>query len=251
MKARFILLAALFAPPAAARAGAYDDLAGGAPREMSVPAASPAGAVRQAALPDESVAEDLPSAPEVLALAPICKSVPPEFNFDPRGVIPAGLRGEAYEQYRARYGQFGNTRYLAVIDFSQYSGKARFYIADTEQGTVKVYHVAHGSGSDPDHDGYATIFSNKPDSNSSSLGLYLTGETYYGKHGKSMRLHGLSDTNSNAYARAVVIHAADYVSDSDVKPGRSWGCPAVSAASLPEVLSQLDGGALIYAGLSR
>jgi hypothetical protein len=111
--------------------------------------------------------------------------------------------------------------------------------------------VAHGSGSDKANDGYAEKFSNVSGSNASSLGFYMTAETYNGKHGLSLRLDGLSSTNSNVRARAVVIHGASYVSDSDIKAGRSWGCPAVSMASKDKVIKMLKGGSIIYAGLSK
>ena len=110
-------------------------------------------------------------------------------------------------------------------------------------------HVAHGKGSDPDGDGYATRFSNEHNSKASSLGFYITGELYMGKHGKSMRLHGLSSVNSNALARAVVVHESAYVREASVRQGRSFGCLAVSATEIRKVLASLNGGALIYAGL--
>lgn len=67
----------------------------------------------------------------------------------------------------------------------------------------------------------------------------------------NQRLDGLSPTNSNVRARAVVIHGADYVEDADVKPGRSWGCPAVSTESHVRVVNALKGGSIMYAGLTK
>jgi hypothetical protein len=111
--------------------------------------------------------------------------------------------------------------------------------------------VAHGRGSDPDGDGFATKFSNAPESKASSLGFYLTGPLYNGSHGRSMRLIGLSQTNSNVLARAVVVHESAYVQEASVLQGRSFGCLAVSTAEIRNVLAALNGGALIYAGLSN
>lgn len=204
-------------------------------------------------LPDEDVQEDLPDTEEVLpSPAAVSDDLKPGEApvIDPQNIIPEDLKAAAQEYSLANKDKIGNLRYFGVIDFAKHSSLARFYIADTVEGTVRVIHVAHGFGSDPDKDGYATIFSNKPNSRASSLGFYLTGEIYYGKHGRSMRLHGLSATNSNAFARAVVIHSAAYVSDEHVQQGRSWGCPAVSVANIDGVISMLKGSALIYAGLS-
>jgi hypothetical protein len=120
-----------------------------------------------------------------------------------------------------------------------------------QTGAVHAIHVAHGSGSDPDGDGYATKFSNVPDSKASSLGVYITGALYYGKHGKSMRLNGISSTNSNALSRAVVVHESAYVQEANMRQGRSWGCLAVSTTEIRKVLASLNGGAMIYAGLSN
>lgn len=166
------------------------------------------------------------------------------------GEVPQDLLEKARAYYNANLDRIGNHKHIGVIDFSRHSSRPRFFIVDVKGGLTRALRVAHGKGSDPDNDGFATLFSNKPDSHASSLGFYLTGETYVGKHGKSMRLHGLSSTNSNAFSRAVVIHEADYVQEANVKPGRSFGCPAVAASEIAGVLSSLQGGALIYAGLA-
>jgi L,D-transpeptidase catalytic domain len=119
-------------------------------------------------------------------------------------------------------------------------------------GAVEAYHSAHGTGSDSNHDGYAEKFSNATGSNASSLGFAKTVETYIsGKFGYALRMKGLSTTNSNIYSRAVVVHGAKYVYDSDTKQGRSYGCPAVSFANRDHVVNTLKGGALIYFGLSK
>ena len=137
---------------------------------------------------------------------------------------------------------------MGIIDFKQHNSKERFYIIDMESGRVESYLTAHGKNSDPDYDGYATKFSNTPDSLMSSLGFYLTAETYYGQNGYSLRLDGLSSTNSNARARAIVIHGADYVKPGK-KIGRSYGCPALEMRYHQDLIDRLKGGALLYAGL--
>ena len=90
--------------------------------------------------------------------------------------------------------------------------------------------MAHGKGSGLDS---ATQFSNQPGSDASSLGVYLTGDTYNGEHGYSLRLHGLDPGfNGDAYRRAIVMHSAWYVSRTFAaahgRMGRSWGCFALS-----------------------
>ena len=137
---------------------------------------------------------------------------------------------------------------MGVIDYKQHNSKKRFYVIDMESGRVEAYLAAHGKNSDPDFDGYATKFSNTPDSKKTSLGFFLTAETYYGSNGYSLRLDGLSATNSNARARAIVIHGAEYVAPGN-KIGRSYGCPALEMRYHQELIDQIKGGSLLYAGL--
>lgn len=87
--------------------------------------------------------------------------------------------------------------------------------------------------------------------NATSLGFYRTGKIYIGKHGPSLRLDGLSTTNSNARDRAIVIHGADYVQEEGRIQGRSWGCPAVAQNNRESVIERLKGGSLLYATLEK
>ncbi len=171
-------------------------------------------------------------------------------HLDPGKKVPLKLLEKALTYYKANLSKIKNKKYLSIIDFTKHSSKARFFIIDMESGKVKAIHVAHGKYSDPDADGYATSFSNTTESKKSSLGFYATAEIYYGKHGRSMRLDGLSSTNSNARRRAVVIHAANYVREDNVQAGRSYGCPAVNNSMIGYVLDKLHGGSIIYADLS-
>jgi hypothetical protein len=170
---------------------------------------------------------------------------------DGSGAVPADLKSKALAFFNANSGRITNKRYIGIVDFAAHSSRARFFILDTQTGQARAIHVAHGRGSDPDGDGYATKFSNTPDSKASSLGFYLTGALYSGSHGKSMRLIGLSSTNSNVLARAVVVHESAYVREANVTQGRSFGCLAVATSEIRGVLASLNGGALIYAGLSN
>ncbi len=164
--------------------------------------------------------------------------------------VPEDLKRKAMEYFNANSSRISNKRYVSIVDFAAHSSKARFFILDLQTGSARAIHVAHGRGSDPDGDGYATKFSNVANSKASSLGFYLTGALYSGNHGKSMRLHGLSATNSNVLSRAVVVHESAYVKEAAMTQGRSFGCLAVAQSEIRSVLSSLNGGALIYAGLS-
>ena len=171
-------------------------------------------------------------------------------HLDPERKVPAKLLKEAVIYYNANMEKLKNTNYLTVVNFSTHSRRYRLFIVDMKKGGVIDLHVAHGSGSDRDNDGYAERFSNQNGSNASSLGFFRTAETYSGKHGYSLRIDGLSDTNSKARERAVVVHGAGYVREEPVKQGRSWGCFAVSMDNRKMVINMIKGGSLIYAGLA-
>ncbi|GGD87271.1 hypothetical protein GCM10011515_03470 [Tsuneonella deserti] len=148
-------------------------------------------------------------------------------------------------------GRIAHRDVVGIVDFSQASREPRLHLVDLASGKVNTHLVAHGSGSDPDRSGWLQRFSNQPSSNASSRGAYLTGEAYVGKHGRSRRLHGLDPDNNMAQPRAIVIHAASYVSEAMAAAqgliGRSQGCFAVSDAAIGEVLERLGPGRLIFA----
>ena len=140
---------------------------------------------------------------------------------------------------------------IGVVDFNRASADPRFFLVDVPSGVATEYHVAHGRGSDPAHSGWLEHFSNVPGSEASSAGAYQTADVYYGKYGRSLRLRGLDYTNSNAEARAIVVHSARYAEPSMIstfgKLGRSEGCFALSALSLQYVLFRLGPGRMIFA----
>ena len=140
---------------------------------------------------------------------------------------------------------------IGVVDFAAASSEPRFHLVDVASGEVTSHLVAHGSGSDPDRSGWLQRFSNQPDSNASSRGAFLTGAEYTGKHGRSRRLIGLDPDNSMAEPRAIVIHAADYVSAAMAaaqgRIGRSQGCFAFADSALGEIMERLGPGRLIFA----
>lgn len=141
---------------------------------------------------------------------------------------------------------------IGIVDFAQPSRAARFHIVDLASGTVSApLLVAHGKGSDPANRGMAEHFSNQMDSEASSRGTYVTGEAYYGKHGRSRRLIGLDPDNDRALERGIVIHAASYVTPAVVamqgRVGRSQGCFAVNPREITHVLEALGPGRLLFA----
>lgn len=135
---------------------------------------------------------------------------------------------------------------IGLIDLKQHSSEKRFVLWDTRTNKIERFLVAHGKGSDPDHDGRATIFSDVPGSKASALGFYRVAEPYTGRHGPSIRMDGLEASNANARSRAIVIHGADYVTPNRDPIGRSWGCPAVAPDVIRYVVDQLSYGGLLY-----
>lgn len=167
-------------------------------------------------------------------------------HLDPESMVPKKLLAKTLDYFDANKSKIKNKNQIVIIDFKQHNSKERFYVIEMQTGHVEKYLTAHGKNSDSDYDGYATTFSNVPGSQMSSVGFYLTAETYQGSHGLSLVLDGLSSTNSNARTRSIVIHGASYVTPGS-KIGRSWGCPALDLRYYVEVINQIKGGTLIYA----
>jgi len=138
-----------------------------------------------------------------------------------------------------------------IADFSVHSALPRFHFANLEQGTVQSFRVAHGQGSDPEHDGWLKWFSNEPGSLATARGAYISWEWYTGKYGTSVRLGSLEPDNSNTFDRAIVMHSADYCTQAHVdrwgRLGRSSGCFALAPDDFLVALAQLSGGRLLFA----
>lgn len=139
-----------------------------------------------------------------------------------------------------------------VADFGLPSSMPRLHFANLEAGTVRSFLVAHGKGSDPEHDGFLKTFSNEPGSLATSRGAYISYEWYVGKYGVSIRLGGLDPDNSNALSRAIVMHSAWYAAPDMLakwgKLGRSDGCLAMAPGDdFNSALLQLSGGRVIFA----
>lgn len=167
-------------------------------------------------------------------------------HIDRQNLVDEAQLIKALKFYEYNKSKIENDGYITLIDFSQHSSKKRLYQIGMDSGNVTTMLVSAGQGSDPDHDGNATEFSNANGSHMSSLGFYLTGDEYEGEHGKSLQLHGLSSTNSNAFERAIVIHGADYVPNGNGWAGRSHGCPAVDRDLVGPLIDRLKDGSLLY-----
>lgn len=172
-----------------------------------------------------------------------------------RSAVHSGINPELQRRALAAMsrhrGQIAHTDRMAIVDFARASREPRFHILDLVSGTSTTLLVAHGRGSDPRHTGWLQSFSNTEGSNASSPGAYATGNIYVGKHGRSLRLQGLDPSNSAAEPRAIVVHAAWYVSPVMAATtgiiGRSQGCFALTQDNLEPVLATLGAGRMIYA----
>lgn len=157
---------------------------------------------------------------------------------------------KAFEGYTAleTQGKIKNN-ILTIIDFSLSSTKDRMWVIDMVNKKVILQTlVSHGIKSGKE---FAKSFSNQNESNKSSLGFYLTGETYIGKHGISLKLDGLEfGLNDKARERAVVIHGAEYVSKKLANKqgylGRSQGCPAVATAIAPKLIQTIKNKSVLF-----
>lgn len=138
---------------------------------------------------------------------------------------------------------------LTLVDFSLSSNTKRLWVIDLDTNTI-LYNslVAHGRNTGEE---YASSFSNSNSSYKSSLGFYATGEIYNGKHGMSLKLDGLEKgINDNARVRGVVMHSANYVSNSFIKYnkrlGRSQGCPAIPEGLLKGIVNTIKDKSCLF-----
>lgn len=147
-------------------------------------------------------------------------------------------------------GRLNGKKLISIIDFTKASTEKRFYTVDLENLQVKFHeYVAHGKNTGENS---ARSFSNLVHSNQSSMGFYITGETYVGSKGYSLKLDGQDKGyNDNMRARAVVMHEADYVSEAWIKKygrlGRSQGCPALRKEISKKVIDTIKNQTLIFA----
>ena len=146
-------------------------------------------------------------------------------------------------------GKLNNTNKITIIDFSQPSTEKRLYVIDLDKKQILFQSlVSHGSGTGTL---WAKSFSNRAKSYKSSPGFYVTGETYTGGNGYSLRLDGVeSGINDNARNRAIVMHGADYANQSTIGSlgflGRSQGCPALPLSLHKPVINTIKNGTCLF-----
>ena len=161
------------------------------------------------------------------------------------------LKFEAFEMALSGFENIAlpNRDIITIIDFSLPSTDERMYVLDLENKKLLFQTiVSHGRNSGQK---YATSFSNRHGSYQSSLGFYVTENTYQGGNGYSLRLDGLEKgINDQAKARAVVIHGADYCSEQVIKStgrlGRSYGCPALPRALNRPIIDTIKEGTMLF-----
>jgi len=150
----------------------------------------------------------------------------------------------------AKRGLVARRNLLTVIDYSLPSSQKRMFVFDLVSKKLLFHElVAHGKSSGGN---IANFFSNDPGSEATSLGLFVTQDTYFGHNGYSLRLRGLEEgVNDMASERAIVLHGAYYVSLEAVRVlgrlGRSWGCPAVRSEIAQKLIDTVRGGSAIFA----
>ncbi len=139
---------------------------------------------------------------------------------------------------------------ITIIDFTKSSNEKRLWVVDVEKKELLINtYVSHGRNSGEE---FAEHFSNENESFMSSIGFYVTDETYQGKHGLSLKLEGLDEGfNTNAKDRCIVMHGAEYATEDFIKQagrlGRSLGCPAVPMEQHDEIIKTVMGGTALYA----
>jgi site-specific DNA-cytosine methylase len=175
--------------------------------------------------------------------------------YDSLQLDKSGLNKNAFEiawkgyQKLLSEGILGRDNILSIVDFTQPSRRKRLYILDVKNFKLLMQtFVAHGRKSGLE---YARNFSNRPESNKSSLGFYKTLDTYYGDHGLALKLEGLErNYNNNAYERTIVVHGSDYVGEKAIRnigyQGRSLGCPAVPMKQNKQVINLIKDGSCLF-----
>lgn len=175
--------------------------------------------------------------------------------YDQFNLEEVGLNRKAFEyalkgyKYLLARHSLEKTNILSICDFSQSSRNKRLYVLDLEQKTVLINtYVAHGRNSGSE---FARSFSNSPSSHKSSLGFYVTEQTYIGDHGLSLKIKGIEKGfNDKADGRNIVVHGSEYVGEDFLRwnsfSGRSYGCPAVPAEEIDNVIDAIRDGSCLF-----
>ena len=168
--------------------------------------------------------------------------------------VPEGISAEVWNHALAAHkgataaGRTTSLK-LTIIDYSRPATEKRLWVVDViSRSVLQTEYVAHGEGSG---DLVPTRFSNQDGTHQSSLGTFITGTTFTGIRGHSLRLHGLeAGINDNAYARGIVIHGTPGVSEAKArqgKMGRTEGCPAVSSEAARRLIALIAHGTVVFA----
>ena len=192
--------------------------------------------------------------PQIVVRAPevITSSLNTTRPLDPRGQVRGELMDRAMAALDIHDHRITRRDRMYLVDFKKFSGDERLYEVDLEGGAVTLMRTSHGRGSDPAHTGFATSFSNTPDSHMSSVGAYATaGASHGAQQGPNVLLDGLEYTNNLARERAIIVHGADYADPAflarEGKLGRSYGCFSVAHHDLPVLRERMGEGRLLFA----
>jgi hypothetical protein len=198
----------------------------------------------------------LAGAQEARAESAVCGARAPESLVRTLVRQAPGLKGEVLRLAfnatgcAAQKGLVRRPDLLTVIDYSLPSDQPRLFVFNVASRKLLFRElVAHGKNSGGN---LTRFFSNSPGSLATSLGLFVTADTYIGNNGYSLRLKGLEEgVNDMAWDRAIVMHGASYVSRAAVaalgRLGRSWGCPAVRPEVARRIIDTVKGGSPIFA----
>lgn len=175
--------------------------------------------------------------------------------YDELGLEGLSLSREAYHRAVLGFlslqitGMIRNSDVLSIVDFSLPSTQKRLFVIDMQNGRLLFNTlVAHGRNSGTV---MATRFSNRTNSYMSSLGFYVTGDPFIGSHGYSLALQGVErGWNDRAFARRIIMHPADYVSQEHIDHcgylGRSEGCPAIPETLNTPIIDEIKGGSCLF-----
>ncbi len=206
-----------------------------------------------------SLIEKRTDKPTVLSILPVrineLSTIDPAELYNAWNLEETGLSQTAFELAHKGYTRLvskhlvQNNCLLTIIDYSKPSSQKRLYVLDMVDGKVLFNSlVAHGRNSGQN---FAKTFSNRQRSQQTSLGFYITMNTYTGENGYSLRLKGCErGINDRAYSRAIVLHGADYVSENFILRngflGRSYGCPAVPKELSRKIIDVIKDGSCMF-----
>ncbi|WP_238395764.1 murein L,D-transpeptidase catalytic domain family protein [Pontibacter pudoricolor] len=175
--------------------------------------------------------------------------------YNEMGLGQTGLKYEVFSKALTGYynmkheGRLSGKPVLTMVDFTKSSTQKRLWVVDVEKKELLHHtYVAHGRNSGEE---FAENFSNDNKSYMSSIGFYVTQNTYHGKHGLSLKLEGVDEGfNTNALERCIVIHGAEYASpkfiDQAGRLGRSLGCPALPMEEHEDIINTVVGETAMY-----